>query len=64
MNLELIPGPREVGISGISPTLKLLPPQSSVLLPPDFFQILFIHVLTSCGHTGHDQEGALFGKCT
>ena len=64
MNLELIPGPREVGVSGVSPTLKLLPPQSSVLLPPDFFQILFSHVLISCGHTGHDQEGALFGKCT
>lgn len=48
----------------VSPALKLLPPQSSVLLPPGLFQILFIQVLTSRGHTGRDQEGALLGKCT
>lgn len=49
---------------GVSPALKRLPPQSTVLLPPGLFQILFIQVLTSCGHTGRDQEGALLGKCT
>ena len=48
---------------GVSPALKLLPPQSSVLLPAGLFQILSIQLLTSRGHPGRVKKAPCWKVC-